>query len=294
MTMLARASGIPARLVTGYRVAEWSPVTREYVVREKNAHAWVEAWVNGGWRTYNPTPMLELPQDRSHLASSGDARGRLHPSGRARHRVCHFTRDAGAALRSARRPCLPLGRSALGPPARRLPGAKSERRRGGPSAPVLRVARVVPRATGAPPRRIRAAGAVRAAPPWVRLPRSGGARGAVRGAALRRTRGSNRARTRCRALRRGGPLDVYVPLASCSITPGTSPSSVSRAAHLSAPARRARGAGASGCERWGDSRSPARAPGEVGRGARADSRGTSRAGISSYRSAWSSGRSASR
>ena len=68
MTMLARVSGVPARLVTGYRVAEWSPVAREYVVREKNAHAWVEAWVNGSWRTYDPTPMAELPQDRDHLA----------------------------------------------------------------------------------------------------------------------------------------------------------------------------------------------------------------------------------
>jgi transglutaminase-like putative cysteine protease len=69
LTMLARAEGVPARLVTGYRVAEWSPVAREYVVREKNAHAWVEAWVNGSWRTYDPTPIVELPQDRSHLAA---------------------------------------------------------------------------------------------------------------------------------------------------------------------------------------------------------------------------------
>ena len=71
MTMLARASGVPARLVTGYRVAEWSPFAREYVVREKNAHAWVEAWVNGDWRTYDPTPMSELPQDTSHVAGLG-------------------------------------------------------------------------------------------------------------------------------------------------------------------------------------------------------------------------------
>jgi transglutaminase-like putative cysteine protease len=71
MTMLARASGIPARLVTGYRVAEWSPIAREYVVREKNAHAWVEAWENGEWHTYDPTPIVELPQNRDHLAALG-------------------------------------------------------------------------------------------------------------------------------------------------------------------------------------------------------------------------------
>ncbi len=71
MAMLARASGIPARLVTGYRVGEWSPIAREYVVREKNAHAWVEAWVNGEWRTYDPTPIVELPQNVDHLAGIG-------------------------------------------------------------------------------------------------------------------------------------------------------------------------------------------------------------------------------
>jgi hypothetical protein len=67
--VLARASGVHTRLATGYRVAEWSPIAGEYVVREKNAHAWVEAWVNGAWRTYDPTPMQELPQDTSHVAS---------------------------------------------------------------------------------------------------------------------------------------------------------------------------------------------------------------------------------
>jgi hypothetical protein len=69
MALLARAHGIPTRLVAGYRVSEWSPIGAEYVVREKNAHAWVEAWVAGAWRTYDPTPLTELPQDAPHLAS---------------------------------------------------------------------------------------------------------------------------------------------------------------------------------------------------------------------------------
>jgi transglutaminase-like putative cysteine protease len=70
MVMLSRASGVPARLVTGYRVGEWSPLAGEFVVREKNAHAWVEAWVNGAWRTYDPTPGAALPQDAVHLTSA--------------------------------------------------------------------------------------------------------------------------------------------------------------------------------------------------------------------------------
>ncbi|MGO8992089.1 MAG: transglutaminase domain-containing protein [Polyangiaceae bacterium] len=93
MALIARASGIPARLVTGYRVAEWSPFAREYVVREKNAHAWVEAWVNGAWRTYDPTPLQELPQDRSHIASFptlvADALGRTEQA--VAYAIAHVT-----------------------------------------------------------------------------------------------------------------------------------------------------------------------------------------------------------
>ena len=66
--LVARASGVPTRMVTGYRVGEWSPVAREYVVRDKNAHAWVEAWEGGAWKTYDATPMGELAQDSRHVA----------------------------------------------------------------------------------------------------------------------------------------------------------------------------------------------------------------------------------
>jgi transglutaminase-like putative cysteine protease len=76
MVLLARAAGIPARFVAGYRVAEETPFGY-YVVRERNAHAWVEAWVPGrGWTTRDPTPESLLPQNRQHrsgyLASLSD------------------------------------------------------------------------------------------------------------------------------------------------------------------------------------------------------------------------------
>lgn len=64
MTLLARAKGIPARYVAGYRVTERNPIDGHYVVREKNAHSWVEALprANGTspkWTTFDPTPMAE-------------------------------------------------------------------------------------------------------------------------------------------------------------------------------------------------------------------------------------------
>lgn len=60
MALIARTQGIPARVVSGYRVSEVNPVTGLSVVRERNAHTWVEAWVDGRWDTWDPTPMTEL------------------------------------------------------------------------------------------------------------------------------------------------------------------------------------------------------------------------------------------
>jgi hypothetical protein len=61
----------------GYRVSERSPFGY-YLVRDWNAHSWVEAWVVGqGWTTRDATPSEELPQNLDHessyAASSTDA-----------------------------------------------------------------------------------------------------------------------------------------------------------------------------------------------------------------------------
>ncbi len=57
LALLARQAGIPARVVGGYRVAEHNPLGNYDIVREKNAHAWVEAWTaEDGWRTFDATP----------------------------------------------------------------------------------------------------------------------------------------------------------------------------------------------------------------------------------------------
>ncbi|MGA3120897.1 MAG: transglutaminaseTgpA domain-containing protein [Polyangiaceae bacterium] len=67
LALLARSIGIPTRMVLGYRVGERSPVGSHYVVRRRNAHAWVEAYLpSGAWTIVDPTPMTELPQDLPH------------------------------------------------------------------------------------------------------------------------------------------------------------------------------------------------------------------------------------
>ncbi len=56
MVILLRYAGIPARYVTGYLVHEYNEHTCYYIVRDRDAHAWVEAFVDGHWVTFDPTP----------------------------------------------------------------------------------------------------------------------------------------------------------------------------------------------------------------------------------------------
>ena len=74
LTLMLRSQNIPARLVVGYRGGEFNYVGNYYVVRQRNAHAWVEAHVKpeeippgaiyreeqhagGGWLRLDPTPV---------------------------------------------------------------------------------------------------------------------------------------------------------------------------------------------------------------------------------------------
>jgi transglutaminase-like putative cysteine protease len=62
MVLLLRSQGIPARLITGFLGAEFNAIEDYYVVRQSNAHAWVEAFVPGeGWLVFEPTPPSGRP-----------------------------------------------------------------------------------------------------------------------------------------------------------------------------------------------------------------------------------------
>lgn len=61
LVVLARANGIPARLVTGFVPEERDPVTGTFVVRARAAHAWAEVWFAGvGWVPFDPTADVPL------------------------------------------------------------------------------------------------------------------------------------------------------------------------------------------------------------------------------------------
>ncbi len=54
--VLMRAMDIPARIVTGYQGGERNPVDGFWVVRQSDAHAWAEVWLQGrGWVRVDPT-----------------------------------------------------------------------------------------------------------------------------------------------------------------------------------------------------------------------------------------------
>ena len=54
--LILRAAGIPARVVTGYQGGEVNPITRQLVVRQSEAHAWSEVWLEDlGWVRADPT-----------------------------------------------------------------------------------------------------------------------------------------------------------------------------------------------------------------------------------------------
>ncbi|MDH3219627.1 MAG: DUF3488 and transglutaminase-like domain-containing protein [Gammaproteobacteria bacterium] len=54
--LIMRAAGIPARVVTGYQGGEFNRVGNYLIVRQSDAHAWTEIWIeNRGWLRVDPT-----------------------------------------------------------------------------------------------------------------------------------------------------------------------------------------------------------------------------------------------
>ena len=70
MALLARSAGVPARVVSGYLVHERNALGGHHVVRERNAHSWVEAWVRERWQTFDPTPPSALEVTSSEMSTA--------------------------------------------------------------------------------------------------------------------------------------------------------------------------------------------------------------------------------
>jgi transglutaminase-like putative cysteine protease len=65
MAILLRTLGIPSRVVNGFQTGEYNAVGKDFIVREADAHSWVEVFFPGyGWVAFDPTPAV-IPPHRS-------------------------------------------------------------------------------------------------------------------------------------------------------------------------------------------------------------------------------------
>jgi transglutaminase-like putative cysteine protease len=72
MTELLRLLGVRARIAEGFVTGRYDPGSGSYVVDDRDAHAWVEAWLPGtGFVPFDPTPGRSLPTRASSSSSAG-------------------------------------------------------------------------------------------------------------------------------------------------------------------------------------------------------------------------------
>lgn len=73
--LLLRSLGIPARLSVGYAEGEYVDSRMQFIVREKDLHAWPEAFIEGvGWVIFEPTPAYPSLITQSAYNSENDGR----------------------------------------------------------------------------------------------------------------------------------------------------------------------------------------------------------------------------
>jgi len=84
--VMMRAAGIPARVVLGYQGGELNPMGNYLIVRQSDAHAWTEIWLEGtGWHRIDPTAAvaperIEAGVRGAMLNGASDAWGLSAPS----------------------------------------------------------------------------------------------------------------------------------------------------------------------------------------------------------------------
>jgi len=76
--VIMRSANIPARIVTGYQGGYWQEGGQYLLVRQSDAHAWVEIWLEGnGWTRVDPTAAVSPARIESGARSAVEAGQRL-------------------------------------------------------------------------------------------------------------------------------------------------------------------------------------------------------------------------
>jgi hypothetical protein len=72
--LLMRAAGVPARVVLGYQGGTLNPLNQVVTVRQSEAHAWVEVWLEQqGWLRVDPTAAIAPQRIERNLNAALDA-----------------------------------------------------------------------------------------------------------------------------------------------------------------------------------------------------------------------------
>lgn len=75
MALLLRMGGVPARVAAGFSPGTFDEERREFVVRDLDAHSWVEVYVpRTGWVAFDPTPSDAPASSRELGATPSDPR----------------------------------------------------------------------------------------------------------------------------------------------------------------------------------------------------------------------------
>jgi transglutaminase-like putative cysteine protease len=76
MALLLRMGGVPARVASGFSPGRLDRSREEFVVRDLDAHAWVEAYFPSyGWVTFDPTPAIAPARSQVDEGEGGDLGG---------------------------------------------------------------------------------------------------------------------------------------------------------------------------------------------------------------------------
>jgi protein-glutamine gamma-glutamyltransferase len=72
--VLMRALDIPARVVTGYQGGEYNPIDGFLSIKQRDAHAWAEVWLDGkGWVRVDPTAAVHPSRVEKKPSASSNA-----------------------------------------------------------------------------------------------------------------------------------------------------------------------------------------------------------------------------
>ena len=71
LAIMLRTLGVPTRIVNGFQRGAWNTFENYYLVRQSDAHTWVEVYFPGlGWLPFDPTPVSSITYERTETVWS--------------------------------------------------------------------------------------------------------------------------------------------------------------------------------------------------------------------------------